>query len=173
MSKLINILKTLRTDRNLSVKELAIHLNMDYTLYSRFENGSRIPNKEHIIKIASFYNIALNELLVVWLSEKIYNEIKDEEIGLQALQLAESRVAYGKTTFVNHSLIEEINKLKLQLDKIRPLTKSHIKKLFEYYKIEYTYDSNKIEGNTLTLQETALVVEKGLTISGKSFQKHF
>lgn len=173
MSKLINILKTLRTDRNLSIKELAIQLNMDYTLYSRFENGSRIPNKEHIIKIASFYNIALNELLVVWLSEKIYNEIKDEEIGLQALQLAESKVAYGKKTFVNHSLIEEINELKQQLDNIRPLSKSHIKKLFEYYKIEYTYDSNRIEGNTLTLQETALVVEKGLTISGKSVQEHF
>lgn len=173
MSKLTNILKTLRTDRNLSTKELSIQLNMDYTLYSRFENGSRIPNKEHITKIASFYNIALNELLVVWLSEKIYNEIKDEEIGLQALQLAESRMEYGKSTFANHSLIEEINELKQQLDKIRPLTKGHLKKLFEYYKIEYTYDSNRIEGNTLTLQETALVVEKGLTISGKSVQEHF
>ena len=173
MNKLNNILKSLRTSKKLTIKELAIHLDMDYTLYSRFENGSRIPNKEHIIKLASFYNIALNELLVVWLSEKIYNEIKDEEIGLQALQLAESRVEYGKSTFANHSLIEEVSDLKHQLDKIRPLTKSHIKKLFEYYKIEYTFDSNRIEGNTLTLQETALVVEKGLTISGKSVQEHF
>ena len=38
--------------------------------------------------------------------------------------------------------------------------------------IEYTYESNRIEGNTLTLQETALVVNEGVTISGKSMSEH-
>ena len=38
--------------------------------------------------------------------------------------------------------------------------------------IEYTYESNRIEGNTLTLQETALVVNEGVTISGKSMREH-
>src|SRR5690606_26384751 len=45
-------------------------------------------------------------------------------------------------------------------------------KVAQAFDIEYTYESNKIEGNTLTLQETALVVEKGLTIGGKSLNEH-
>ena len=45
-------------------------------------------------------------------------------------------------------------------------------KIREALDIEYTYESNRIEGNTLTLQETALVVEEGLTISGKSMREH-
>jgi Fic family protein len=42
----------------------------------------------------------------------------------------------------------------------------------EYFNIKYTYDSNRIEGNTLTLQETQLVVNEGFTISGKSMREH-
>jgi Fic family protein len=42
----------------------------------------------------------------------------------------------------------------------------------EYFNIEYTFESNRIEGNTLTLQETQLVVNQGLTISGKSMVEH-
>jgi len=38
--------------------------------------------------------------------------------------------------------------------------------------IEYTYESNRIEGNTLTLRETSLVIEKGLTVAGKSLREH-
>ncbi|WP_374465188.1 Fic family protein [Chryseobacterium sp.] len=45
-------------------------------------------------------------------------------------------------------------------------------KVAKAFDIEYTYESNKIEGNTLTLQETALVIEKGLTIGGKSLNEH-
>lgn len=42
----------------------------------------------------------------------------------------------------------------------------------EYFNLNYTFESNLIEGNTLTLQETHLVVNKGLTISGKSMKEH-
>lgn len=45
-------------------------------------------------------------------------------------------------------------------------------KIQEAIAIEYTYESNRIEGNTLTLQETQLVIEKGLTISGKPLKEH-
>ncbi len=46
------------------------------------------------------------------------------------------------------------------------------KKIQDALDIEYTYESNRIEGNTLTLQETALVVNEGVTISGKSMREH-
>lgn len=57
-------------------------------------------------------------------------------------------------------------------DKLNLLRKNYGEKVAQAFDIEYTYESNKIEGNTLTLQETALVIEKGLTIGGKSLNEH-
>ena len=58
------------------------------------------------------------------------------------------------------------------LDQYRPLPPALVKNLEEWFLIELTYTSNAIEGNTLTRKETAAVVEKGLTIGGKSLVEH-
>lgn len=70
-------------------------------------------------------------------------------------------------------LLEQIEDLKKSLDSFRPLEGRHIEKLNQYFDEEYTYDSNGIEGNTLTLQETSLIINKGVTIGGKSMREHF
>lgn len=64
------------------------------------------------------------------------------------------------------NLFAEVDVLKAELDKRRPLTQGELERLREEFLIEYTYNSNAIEGNTLTLQETALVL-KGITIDKK------
>ena len=61
---------------------------------------------------------------------------------------------------------------KQRLDTFRPLPPELVKNLDAWFKIELTYTSNAIEGNTLTRAETALVVEKGLTVQGKSLIEH-
>lgn len=61
---------------------------------------------------------------------------------------------------------------KQKLDTFRPLPPELVKNLDEWFKVELTYTSNAIEGNTLTRAETALVVEKGLTVQGKSLTEH-
>jgi len=66
-------------------------------------------------------------------------------------------------------LLAEIDALKLQLDALRPAENPQVLRALA---MEYTYDSNRIEGNTLTLRETDLVVSKGLTIGGKSLREH-
>ena len=71
-----------------------------------------------------------------------------------------------------NSILTSIDSLKSRLDKIRPLDSAQLKKINEAIFLEYTYDSNRIEGNTLSLQETALVVQKGITISGKNLTEH-
>src|SRR6266567_2939533 len=70
------------------------------------------------------------------------------------------------------NILNELTTKKLVLDKYKPLPIEIEKNLEEWYRIELTYTSNAIEGNTLTRQETALVVEKGITIEGKSIQEH-
>ncbi|MDP3998412.1 MAG: Fic family protein [bacterium] len=61
---------------------------------------------------------------------------------------------------------------KKRLDSYKPLQKELIKNLEEWFRIELTYTSNAIEGNTLTRAETAMVVEEGLTVQGKSLTEH-
>ena len=67
----------------------------------------------------------------------------------------------------------KINKLKLELDSLRPLPAASLRNLDEIYRVEWTYHSNAIEGNTLTLFETKVVLEEGLTIGGKTLREHF
>lgn len=61
---------------------------------------------------------------------------------------------------------------KQRLDTFRPLPPELVKNLDDWFKVELTYTSNAIEGNTLTRAETALIVEKGLTVQGKSLTEH-
>lgn len=68
--------------------------------------------------------------------------------------------------------LKQLTKKKQKLDTYRPLPLELVKNLDEWFKVELTYTSNAIEGNTLTRAETALVVEKGLTVKGKSLTEH-
>jgi Fic family protein len=69
-------------------------------------------------------------------------------------------------------LQDEIAAKKAELDRLRPLSPGGLSNLEQVYNIELTYTSNAIEGNTLTAAETALVVEKGITIAGKPLKDH-
>ena len=67
---------------------------------------------------------------------------------------------------------DKLTERKAKLDGYRPLPAELVKNLEQWFIVELTYTSNAIEGNTLTRKETAVVVEKGLTVSGKSLVEH-
>lgn len=62
---------------------------------------------------------------------------------------------------------------KKKLDNYRPLSADIVNKIRNDFAIEWTYNSNHIEGNTLTLAETKMVLEDGITIGGKTLREHF
>lgn len=66
-------------------------------------------------------------------------------------------------------LLAQIDTLKQKLDSLRSRDNDSIRDALD---IQYTYDSNRIEGNTLTLRETDIIIHKGLTVSGKSMREH-
>lgn len=68
--------------------------------------------------------------------------------------------------------IIEIARLKEAIDKFRPLKKSELVKLKDYYRIKLTYTSNALEGNSLTETETKIVLEEGIAIGGKQLKDH-
>ncbi len=69
-------------------------------------------------------------------------------------------------------MFDKIDNLLKELNKCRPLTKDELGRLMEEFLIEFTYDSNAIEGSTLTLQETALIINEGVTIAEKPLKEH-
>jgi Fic family protein len=69
-------------------------------------------------------------------------------------------------------IFARLEEKKAQLDTARPLPSGVVAKLKEHFDVEWTYHSNAIEGSTLTLAETRLVLLDGLTVGGKSLREH-
>lgn len=72
---------------------------------------------------------------------------------------------------LDDNYFDEVDSLKKELDNKRPIPKETLKSLRESINLEWTYNSNGIEGNTLTLRETQVVLE-GITVGGKSIKEH-
>ncbi len=72
---------------------------------------------------------------------------------------------------LDDNYFDEVDSLKRELDSKRPIPKETLKSLKESINLEWTYNSNGIEGNTLTLRETQVVLE-GITVGGKSIKEH-
>lgn len=70
-------------------------------------------------------------------------------------------------------IFQRIQDKKKRLAKLRPLSQAALKRIRSDIAIEWTYNSNAIEGNTLTLQETRMVLEHGITIRGRNLREHF
>lgn len=70
-------------------------------------------------------------------------------------------------------LLTRIENKKAQLNGLRPLPAAAVSRLRDQILVEWIYNSNAIEGSTITLQETRLILETGLTIGGKSLREHF
>jgi Fic family protein/DNA-binding XRE family transcriptional regulator len=170
-----NIIKEARETKGLLMRDVAQKLNIDAALISKWEKGTRKPTREQVIKLASLLEIDTEKLLVEWMSEVILYEIGNDDLALKAMLVAEEKVRYGlekptiKLVKSVTTLLKEIDVEKKKLTKLRHLDSYRIAQALE---LEYTFESNRIEGNTLTLQETDLVINEGITISGKSMREH-
>jgi Fic family protein/DNA-binding XRE family transcriptional regulator len=169
------LIKNAREQKGLKTRELAHLLGIDQALISKFESGTRKPTKDQVVKLASLLEIDYETLMVAWLKEKILYEIGQDEFALKALQVAEEEIRYvAKNSSIKQSkklesILVQIDVLKDKLDKLRHFDSYRIAQALE---LEYTFESNRIEGNTMTLRETDLVINEGLTISGKSMREH-
>lgn len=74
--------------------------------------------------------------------------------------------------YLSKDIQKRLEEKKERLDALRPLPVQAVKKLREQFELEMTYNSNAIEGNSLTLKETYLVISEGLTIKGKPLKDH-
>lgn len=94
-----------------------------------------------------------------------YRQGRAWKIPVDAVKPADGRYKSSE------SLLDMIDRKKIELDSRRPLTEGEVARLNEEFAVEFTYNSNAIEGNTLTLRETDLVL-RGLTIDRKPLKDH-
>lgn len=170
-----SLLKNAREQKGLKTREVAQLLGIDQALISKFESGTRKPTRDQISKLSQLLEIDYETLMIAWLKEKILYEIGDDEFALKALQIAEQEIKYNKTvsklklSTSLEKILREIDILKEKLDSYRQFDSYKITQALE---LEYTFESNRIEGNTMTLRETDMVINEGLTIYEKSMREH-
>ena len=89
-------LRHIREEKKLPLRKVAALLDIDVAILSKMERGERRITKEVVLKLAEIYDYCANELLVSFLSDKILYEIQGEDLGIEALKVAEERAKYIK-----------------------------------------------------------------------------
>lgn len=89
-------LRALREGKGLLFREVGAKLSLDPAILSKVEQDKRMPTKQQIKLLANFYKDQKKEVIIAWLSDKLYYEVQDEDLALQAMQVAEQKIKYNK-----------------------------------------------------------------------------
>lgn len=87
----------MRETKGLLLREVGAKLSLDPTILSKIERDERMPTREQVKALADFYKDQKNEVIIAWLSDKLFNEVQDEDLALQAMQVAEEKIKNKKT----------------------------------------------------------------------------
>ena len=100
MENLGEIIKKTRNEKKLPLRTVAAFLDIDQAILSKIERGQRMATRKQVVNLAAYYKMNENDLLVAWLSDKLVNELANEEVGQRALIAAEQKITY-QTNFQN------------------------------------------------------------------------
>lgn len=92
-----NKIRELREKQHLLLRQVAASLEVDTATISKIERGTRQAKKEQLILLSKILKTSFKDLETLWLADKLYCIIEDEENGLTALKVAEKEVKYQKT----------------------------------------------------------------------------
>ncbi len=106
-------------------------------------------------------------------SSRLYGKFIQQLTGLSQQKDLSLPALISHYLIMNYRVkLEQIDKLKTWLDGFRPFEPMMLAELKKLYDVRFTYNSNAIEGNTLTQSETELVLTKGITVGGKTLDEH-
>ena len=156
---IIRMLVRERKEMKITQEALADRMGIERANLSRFEKGEQNPSLDFLLK----YAFALEKSPNLVLSNGNSRILQIEETE----QPKEYKIKNMKP------ILKKIDEYKKVIDAHRPLTAAEIKEYDKYLRIGLTYSSNAIEGNTLTLSETKVLLEDGLTVGGKPLRDCF
>jgi transcriptional regulator with XRE-family HTH domain len=94
LKRIGEIIRELREQKSLLLRQVAAEIEIDQALLSKIERNERMPTKDQVKRFAKFFGKNENELLVAFLSDKLVYEVRDEEVALKAMQVAEKKINY-------------------------------------------------------------------------------
>lgn len=175
-------LKDYIKQKGIKIIDLAHSLKLDPSFLSRVFSGQRKLQAVQIKKLAILIDMPLEELQAHFLALEVQKILQPyPKLVNKVFTLTEERIAYLSGKQRNQkvqlppkleALLVTLSELQQQWQAQKPLESSQLQKLQTYFNLAYTYESNRIEGNTLSLQETNLVVNEGITVGGKTLQEH-
>jgi transcriptional regulator with XRE-family HTH domain len=90
MNSLGEKIRTIRESKSLLLRQVAAYLEIDTALISKIERGERRLTRDQVIKLAKYYNVTDEELLTLWLSDKLLDTIENEPFAMQGLNKAKT-----------------------------------------------------------------------------------
>lgn len=96
MSQFSEHIRSLRVIRKIPQREVAACLKVDTAFISKLEKGERQARKEQVLLLADFFNVDKEDLLSLWLAEKVYDLVKNEEVALKSLKTAVKKIDNNK-----------------------------------------------------------------------------
>ena len=90
------LIREYREIAGLPLRKVAAHIDIDPSTLSKIERGERKPTREQITQLADILELDKETLLIQYLSEKILYEIEGEDLGIQALKVAEKHIKYKR-----------------------------------------------------------------------------
>jgi HTH-type transcriptional regulator, competence development regulator len=89
-------LKELREAKGLLQRQVAVELDVDTAYISKMENNDKPVSRNNLVKLARLFGIKEEQLFTYWLADKVYDILKDEEMGLKAIAIAEEELKTKK-----------------------------------------------------------------------------
>lgn len=124
MKSLGETIRNLRKDKELPLRTVAAYLDIDQAILSKIERGQRNASRDYVVKLAEFFKVKESDLLVAWLSDKLVSEVADEDVALQALQVAEEKMEYIAFNKIDRN--EILSKIKATLYNFQQVEKAWI-----------------------------------------------
>ena len=96
MSQFSEHIRSLREKRKIRQREVAAYLHADTSFVSKLEKGERMARREQVLLLAELFNVDKEELLSLWLGEKVYDVLKNEKVAKEALKVAELKISFNE-----------------------------------------------------------------------------
>jgi predicted nucleotidyltransferase len=138
MESFAQMIRDLRKKRGDPLRIIAAYLDIDQAILSKIEHGYRKASRDQVIRLADYFGISRNDLLLTWLSDKLVDEAKNEELALNALHLAEEKITYLAYVPTDHKSI--IRKISNYLKKNTQVTKAWIFGSFARGEVDFKSD---------------------------------
>lgn len=85
-------LRTLREARGLVQRQIAAKLEVDTAYVSKMESNEKPVSREYLKKLSALLDIPEDELVTIWLADRVYNMVKNESLAIRAIHLAEGHI---------------------------------------------------------------------------------